>query len=175
MLASALRIPRCRRSRMDIWPTEFMTDGRYRPRGDAPNVWSSRTDRRSSRLSTGGASTLRRDAGRRRSRQTCLNGGPSSILPLSASTQATSRAARGLPVERSAALRALSALVPQEPLDVGDEVVAGRQPLLVVHRLEALDVAPRRVVRRSGRIEALPKLPRLIGQLAGRYVDVEMA
>src|SRR4051794_21321846 len=156
MLASALRIPRCRRSRMDIWPTQFMTDGRYRRRGDAPNVWSSRTDRRSTRLSTGGASTLRRDAGRRRSRQTCLNGGPSSILPLIAPTPATSRAARGLPLERSAALCPLSALVAQEALDVGDEVIAGRQPLLVVHRLEPLDVAPRRIVRGSGRIEPLP-------------------
>ena len=44
-------------------------------------------------------------------------------------------------------------LVAQEALDVGDEVVARRQPLLVVHRLEPLDVAARRLVEAGCRVE----------------------
>ena len=49
---------------------------------------------------------------------------------------------------REAAARHVPALVAQEPLDVGDEVVARRQPLLVVHRLEPLDVGAGRLVER---------------------------
>ena len=63
----------------DVRPSRLMTNGRCPGRGGAPMVWTSRMDRRSSNQS-GGASTLRRDAGRRRSRQHCLLGGPSTIF-----------------------------------------------------------------------------------------------
>lgn len=60
------------------------------------------------------------------------------------------------PSQRSAPLRALPALVTQESLDIGDQVVAGRQALLVVHRLQPLDVRPRRLVQARGGIEPGP-------------------
>jgi len=42
-------------------------------------VISTKTDRRTSRPSTGGASILRRDAGRRRSRHSLPDGGPDRV------------------------------------------------------------------------------------------------
>ena len=109
--------------------------------GRPVRLCTSRTDRRTPRLSTGGASTLRRDAGRRRSRQTCLSGGPSTISPATTTGHPPSRMAGfvRLPAGRAA-------LVAEEPLDVRDQVVARRQALLVVHRLEPLDIAAGRVV-----------------------------
>ena len=114
-----------------------------------PIVWSSRTDRRTSRPSTGGASTLRRDAGRRRSRHTCLM-----------------RRSVDDPLVRQAARRAATrgTLIAQEPLDVRDEVVARRQALLVVHRLEPLDVAACRLVQAGRRVEPGAQLARLLGR-----------
>ena len=67
---------------------------------------------------------------------------------------------------RSRALGALAASIAQEPLDLRDEVVAGRQPLLVDHRLEPLDVRPRRLLERGRRVEPLAELARLLGQPA---------
>ena len=65
-------------------------------------------------------------------------------------------------------LRALASAIAQEPLDVGDEVVAGREALLVDHRLEALDVRPGRLLERGGGVEARPQLVRLLGEVARR-------
>src|SRR6478752_5791863 len=132
LLAFALR------TGLDIRPGELRTNGRAGVARSRSIVWPSRTDRRTSRPSTGGASTLRRDAGRRRSRHSCLNGGPSTI-----------------PLVRQAARRAATrgTLIPQEPLDVRDEVVARRQALLVVHRFEPLDVAACRLVQAGRRVE----------------------
>ena len=62
----------------------------------------------------------------------------------------------------------LAALVAQEPLDVGDEVVPRRQPLLVVHRLEPLDVAPGRLVEPGRRVEPAAQLARLGLEIVGR-------
>src|SRR4051794_12404118 len=62
--------------------------------------------------------------------------------------------------------RTLRALIPEELLDLGDEVVAGGEALLVDHRLEALDVPPRVVVRGRRGVEARPELLGLLDELA---------
>jgi hypothetical protein len=54
------------------------------------------------------------------------------------------------------------------------QVVARRQPLLVDHRLQALDVLPRRLLDRGGRIEARPELARLGLERARRDVDAQV-
>src|SRR5207244_9502223 len=77
--------------------------------------------------------------------------------------------------EPSGTLRALAAAVAQEPLDVVDELVARRQPLLVDHRLEPLDVGARRVVGGGREIEPRPKLAGLRFERAGRHVGAEVA
>ena len=54
--------------------------------------------------------------------------------------------------------RALGAAFAQEALDLADQVVAGRQPLLVDHRLEPLDVRARRLLERGRGVEPGPEL-----------------
>lgn len=61
---------------MDKCPCMFMSDGRWRLSATRIRCPQHETDRRTSRPSTGGASILRRDAGRRRSRQQLPDGGP---------------------------------------------------------------------------------------------------
>jgi hypothetical protein len=61
---------------MDECPCRFMSDGRWRLSAVLLPCPQHETDRRTSRPSTGGASILRRDAGRRRSRQKLPDGGP---------------------------------------------------------------------------------------------------
>src|SRR6185369_6876089 len=142
-----------RAGRHDVRPCRFMTNGRSGAAPTGPIVWSSRTDRRTPRPSTGGASTLRRDAGRRRSRHICPCGGPSTIPPND-------------PLVDEAARRRVAALVAQEALDIRDQVVAGWQSLLVVHRLQPLDVAARRLVEAGRGVEPRPQLACLLFQLA---------
>ena len=48
------------------------------------------------------------------------------------------------------------------------------QALLVGHRLEALDVRPRRLLDRRGRVQAVAQLVCLVGELARRQVDPEV-
>ena len=67
-----------------------------------------------------------------------------------------------------------AALVAQEALDVGDEVVARRQALLVVHRLEPLDVAACRLVEAGCRVEPGAQLARLLGELMRRDLGPEV-
>ena len=76
---------------------------------------------------------------------------------------------------RLAPVRALAAAVPEEALDVGDQVVAGRQPLLIDHRLEPLYVGPRRLLEGGGRVEARVELLRLVAQRRDRDLGPEMA
>src|SRR5690349_12817018 len=66
----------------------------------------------------------------------------------------------------SAPSRTLRALIPEELLDLGDEVVAGGEALLVDHRFETLDVGPGVVVRGRRRVEACPELLGLVDELA---------
>ena len=61
---------------MDKCPCRFMSDGRWRLSAVLLPCPKHETDRRTSRPSTGGASLLRRDAGRRRSRQQLPDDGP---------------------------------------------------------------------------------------------------
>ncbi len=62
----------------------------------------------------------------------------------------------------------LGAALAQEALDLADQVVARRQPLLIDHRLEPLDVRPCRLLERRRGVEAGPELARLLGEVAGR-------
>src|SRR5512133_3353793 len=63
------------------------------------------------------------------------------------------------------ALAARAALAPQEPFDLGGELVAGRQALLLSrHPLEPGDVGARVVVRRDRRVEPLALAERVLGQ-----------
>ena len=144
-----------RAGRQDVRPCRFMTNGRSGTAPTRPIVWSSRTDRRTPRPSTGGASTLRRDAGRRRSRQICPCGGPSTIPLHDPLVDEPSPAAYCRPGRAGSA-------------DVRDQVVAGRQSLLVVHRLQPLDVAACRFVEAGRGVEPRPQLACLLLQFACR-------
>src|SRR4051794_40351707 len=64
--------------------------------------------------------------------------------------------------------------VAQEPLDVGDEVLARGLARLVDHRLQALDVRAGRLVGGGRGVQPLPELPALLLEVAAGQRDVEM-
>src|SRR3954464_1391557 len=104
----------------------------------------------------------------------CLDGGPSTMTPRKRRPSPSGGGRFVRASVREATARHVPALVAQEPFDVGDQVIAGREALLVIHRLEPLDVGVRRVIRRRGGVETRPELARFLGQLAGRDLGPEM-
>src|SRR5207244_9209555 len=60
----------------------------------------------------------------------------------------------------------LAPAVAQDPLDLADELAAGRQALLVDHRLESLHVLAGRVLRRRRGVAPGSRAPRLVGERA---------
>jgi hypothetical protein len=62
----------------------------------------------------------------------------------------------------------------QEALDLADQVVARWQPLLIDHRLQALDVGPRRLLERGRSVEPCPELASFLRKVPGRQRDPEM-
>ncbi len=72
------------------------------------------------------------------------------------------------------ALTARGAPIAQEPLDLGDQLVAGRQALLVDHRLEPLDVRPGRLVGAGRQVEPRAQLAGLLLERDRRDLDPEM-
>ena len=60
-------------------------------------------------------------------------------------------------------------------LDLADQVVARRQPLLIDHRLQALDVRPCRLLERGRGIEPGPELPRLLRRARPSAVSPEVS
>src|SRR6185436_19473295 len=69
---------------------------------------------------------------------------------------------------------ALLAALAEEPLDLADQVVPGRQSCLVDQRLEPLDVLLRRLLARRGGVESDAHEPRLLGQASEVELRVEM-
>ena len=65
-------------------------------------------------------------------------------------------------------------MIAEELLDFRDEIVAGRQPLLIDHRLEPLDVASGVLVDRGCRVEPAPELIRFLVQGATLERDLEV-
>src|SRR6188508_1753304 len=85
----------------------------------------------------------------------CPCGGPSTIL-------------HTIRLVDQPARRRVASLVAQETLDIRDQVVAGRQPLLVVHGFQPLDVAARGLVEAGSGVEPRSQLACLLFQLARR-------
>jgi len=69
-----------------------------------------------------------------------------------------------LTAERRSTALPRPGLVSQEPLDLGGELVAGRDALLTDHPLEPLDVGARVFVGSDGLVEALALGRGLVGE-----------
>ena len=125
-----------------------MTNGRSGAGRTRPIVWSSR---RPPDTETFARRRVDLPAGCRAAAEPaiCLCGGPSTIPWMIPNRSPPGRVA---------------ALVAQEPFDVRDQVVAGRQTLLVVHRLQSLDIAAGRLVQAGRGVEPRPQFAGLLAR-----------